>query len=264
MNTILVPIGSSENATNTLQYAIDFAKNYNANVFVSRAYKVMAKAEAIRNIDDIMERETNLYLNSIIRSVDTKNVDVKIITAKGSAVDTINSVDKKLGIDLIILGPKSNSIQEEVYLGDTSGSIIRKTSIPSLVVPEGYVFKPFEKILTAFKSGIIEKNDTLDPLISVLNKFNPSIELLLVKTPGYTEEDLVLDANLDEIKTSYAETENATTFQGVLANFGKYNPDVLCVFRRKRGFFKKLMTSNKILKEEFYCSVPLLILSGKQ
>ena len=30
MNHILVPIGSNENASNTLQYAIDFAKELNA------------------------------------------------------------------------------------------------------------------------------------------------------------------------------------------------------------------------------------------
>ena len=41
------------------------------------------------------------------------------------------------------------------------------------------------------------------------------------------------------------------------------DPDLLCVFRRKRGFFKKLWEKNVILKEEFNCDVPLLILRGK-
>lgn len=264
MKTILVPIGSSQNATNTLQYAIDFAKNYDADVYVSRAYTLLSKAETMINVDSFMERETNLYLNAIIKSVDTKGLNIKIITAKGKVVDTINAVNKKLGVDLIILGPKSNSIQEEVYLGSTAGSIIRKTEIPALVVPEGYAFKPLNTVLSAFKSGIVEKKDALNPLIGLHNKFNSKVHFLLVKTPGHTEEDLVLDSDLVALKSSYSETENATTFQGVLANFDKHNPDLLCVFRRKRGFFKKLWVSNKILKEEFYCSVPLLILSGRQ
>ena len=38
MNHILVPIGSKENASNTLQYAIDFAKEIKAKVFVSVSY----------------------------------------------------------------------------------------------------------------------------------------------------------------------------------------------------------------------------------
>ena len=44
MKHILVPVGSSENASNTLQYAIDLAAEFEAKVFVFRAYKVLSKA----------------------------------------------------------------------------------------------------------------------------------------------------------------------------------------------------------------------------
>ena len=43
MKHILVPIGSTENVKNTLQYAIDFATEINAKVFVFRAYNVQFK-----------------------------------------------------------------------------------------------------------------------------------------------------------------------------------------------------------------------------
>ena len=88
--------------------------------------------------------------------------------------------------------------------------------------------------------------------------------MLLVKTPDYTSEDLVLDNKLEAINNNLITSENVTTFQGVLENFQTQNPDMLCVFRRKRGFFKKLWESNTILKEEFHCNVPLLVLSGKK
>ena len=264
MNTILVPIGSSENATNTLQYAIDFAKATNADVYVFRAYHVMSKAGMMVNIDEIIERETNLYLRAIIGSVDTKSVVVKMITAKGKIIDKINAIDKKLGVDLIIMEPKSNSIKEDVFLGSTSGSIVKHTEIPTLIVPEAYKFKPITNILVAFKSGILNKLEVLNPLKVFIRLYNPKINLLLVKTPGHYEEDLKLDAELDVIKSSLTITENDTTFQGVLEKFAEKNPDMLCVFRRKRGFFKKLWEKNSILKVEFHCDVPLLILSGKQ
>ncbi|MFT4802083.1 MAG: nucleotide-binding universal stress UspA family protein, partial [Flavobacteriaceae bacterium] len=122
MKHLLVPIGSSENAKNTLQYAIDFAQVINAKVFVFRAYSVITKAGTIINISDIIQRETNLYMRTIVSSVETKGVDIKLITAKGGAVDSIKSIDKELNIDLIILGPKSNSVKEELFLGNTSGS----------------------------------------------------------------------------------------------------------------------------------------------
>lgn len=264
MNHILVPIGSKENASNTLQYAIDFAKEIGAKVFVFRAYKVLSKAGTFININDILERETNLYIQTMISSVDTKGVDVKMISAKGGTVESINSVHEELGIDLIVVGPRSNSIKEEVFLGSTSGSIVKQTEIPVLIVPEHYKFSPFKVALTAFKSGILEQQDVLTPLQEIKILFKTKVNLLLVKTPEYKEEDLVVDASLKALQNTFSTSENVTTFQGVLEHFQSNNPDLLCVFRRKKGFFQKLWEKNTVLKSEFHCSIPLLILSGRQ
>ena len=263
MKHILVPIGSSENASNTLQYAIEFAAKLEAKVFVFRAYNFQTKAGTIINIDSIIERETNLYMRSVVNSVDRKNVEIKLISAKGSVLDTIDSIENEIGVDLIIVGPKSNSIKEEVFLGRTTGSIVKRTEIPVLIIPNGYVYQPVKSILTAFKSGVINKRKTLKPLQKFVSVFNADVNLLLVKTPNYTDEDLVLDADLESLKTTFSVTESATTYQGVLGSIKEIDPDLLCVFRRRRGFFKKLWEKNVILKEEFYCDVPLLILRGK-
>lgn len=128
MQHILVPIGSTENAINTLQYAIDFASEINAKIYVFRAYSALSKAGTMISVDNIIERETNLYLRTMVSAVDTKNVDVKLISAKGSVVDSVNAIDDELGIDLIIVGAKSNSIKEEVFLGKTAGRECSKIS----------------------------------------------------------------------------------------------------------------------------------------
>ena len=264
MKNILVPIGSTENSINTLQYAIDFAVEVNADVFVLRAYNILSKVGTIKDVDSILERESNLYMRSMINAVDRKGKEIKLISAKGNVVDSIAAVQKEIGIDLIMMGPKSNSIKEEVFLGNTSGSVVKQSNIPVLIVPESYTYKAFNTVLTAFKSGTVNKEGAIEPLNFIKQSFNPVVNLLLVKTPGYSEQDLIIDERLLAVKFSLKITENATTFQGVLEHFQSNNPDMLCVFRRKRGFFKKLWEKNTILKKEFHCSVPLLVLSGKQ
>ena len=264
MKRILVPIGSSENASNTLQYAVDLASEFSGKIYVFRAYRVMSKAGTMINIDEIVARETNLYLRSIVGTVDTKAVEIKIIAARGGVVESINTIQNHLGIDLIITGPKSNSIKEEVFLGSTSGSIVKQTDIPTLIVPEGYKFRPFSKVLTAFQSGVLKKGNMLIPLNNIITKFGTKVNLLLVKTPDYKEEDLVLDSALKAIQNTLTISENSTIFQGVLEHFRSNNPDLLCVFRRKRGFFQKLWEKNTILKSEFYTTIPLLVLCGRQ
>ena len=98
----------------------------------------------------------------------------------------------------------------------------------------------------------------------IQKNFQTKVNLLLVKTPDYNEEDLTIDMSLKAIQNTFSTTENVTTFQGVLEHFQSNNPDLLCVFRRKRGFFQKLWEKNTVMKSEFHCTIPLLILSGKQ
>jgi nucleotide-binding universal stress UspA family protein len=264
MKNILVPIGSSENAVSTLQYAIDFAEVINANVFVFRAFSLATRAGAIINVDEIVAREQMRHINEVVARIDKKNVSVKIVSIQGNVVESIESIDKELGVDLIIAGPRPNDLQEANFLGRTSGSIIKQTDIPVLIIPEGYVFKPIKKILTAIKSGVISKENALQPLELILEGFNAKMHLLQVKTQNFLPEDLEFYSELAAITSSYNSSENATLFQGVLEHLNKQNPDVLCVFRRKRGFFKKLLEQNVIKKVEFESRIPLLVLKGAE
>jgi nucleotide-binding universal stress UspA family protein len=263
MKNILVPIGSTESAQNTLQYAIDFASEINANILVFRAYGVQTKAGVMKNMNTFIERETNLYLKAIVNAVDRKNVDIKLISAKGSLIDSVAAIDDELDVDLIIVGARSNSIKEEIFLGKTAGKLVKQTDLPILAVPDGYKFIPVKNILLAFNSGIVKSKTALKPLQFIADKFKCEVNLLQVKTADYTEEDLVINKDLVKLQSSLTITENATTFQGVLEHFQKHQPNMLCVFRRKRGFFTKLWEKNTVLKQEFHTSLPLLILKGK-
>lgn len=263
MKNILVPLGAN-NKKHLLQYAVDFAEFFGAKLYVFSAYSSITKAGTLAKMDEIMERERRNFISDALKTIDKKEVDIAIVTGKGDVVENMSEFVKGYAIDMVLLAPRSNSIREEVFLGKMSGRIVKQTRIPALIVPEGYSFSPFNSILMAFKSGIIEDDTSLNPLRAIIEKFNSELHLLLVKTPGYREEDLVVNPGLDTMKNSMTTTENATTFQGVLEHFQSHQPDMLCVLRRKRGFFTKLWEKNTILKREFYCTIPVLILNGKQ
>ena len=263
MKNILVPVGSSKNAVSHLEYAVDFAKAFGAKLYLVQVFNVHTKAGTMKKVDHIIERESIANLKEHVSKVDTKNVEVVLKTFKGKLVDTLELVCKTLDIDLILIEPKTTSTNQELYLGKTSGKIIKQTSIPALIVPEGLKFKPIVYILMAVKSAIIKKDDSLLPLKQVMSQFKSILTLLLVKTPYYNEGDFDVKGELAKLATKIVYSENATTFQGVLEHYKDHDPDMLCVVRRKRGFFTKLWENNTILKKDFYSStLPVLVLSG--
>lgn len=264
MNNILVPIGTSPNSSDTLQYAIDFAANFGAQVFVMDVFSVTSGTGSLANVKEKVAKSSKEHLKEVIETVNTNGVEIKIATYNGDIVDGLKEIDKELGIDLMIIAPRSNAIEEELYLGNTTGRIVKQTNIATLIVPKGTVFKPLNNIMTAFGSGILKRNRILNPLVAIKDKFRSNITLLLVKRPGYSEEDLQVNTALLDLSQQLTITEHATTYLGVLEHFQKQQPEMLCVFRRKRGFFKKLWEKNTVPKAEFFVTIPVLVLSVKK
>jgi nucleotide-binding universal stress UspA family protein len=262
MKNILVPVGSSKNVKSHLQYAVDFAKAFDAKLYIVQVYNVYTKAGTMIKVDHILERESQEYLNKLVSEIDTKNVDITVKVLKGDLIDTLEMACKTADIDLILIEPRTTSVKDEVFLGKTSGKIIKQTQIPALIVPEGYVFKPITRVLLAVKSAILKKESALKPLIDIKEKFKAVVNLLLVKTTYYNEGDFEVKEALKDIVTNITKTENATTFQGVLEHYKSNDPDMLCVVRRKRGFFVKKWEKNTILKKDFHSPRPVLVLSG--
>jgi len=261
MKNILVPVGSSKNALSHLQYAVDFAKAFNAKLYVVQVYNVYTKAGTMIKVDGIIERESKAFLNDLVSKIDTKTVDITVKVLKGNLIDTLALACKTAEVDLILVEPRTNSIKDEVFLGKTSGKIIKQTQIPALIVPEDYKFKAIKNILVALKSAIIKKKNVLQPLSDIKDQFKAEANLLLVKTPYYNEDDFKLNNDLQALVSNTMYSEKATTYQGVLEHYRTTKPDILCVVRRKRGFFMKKWEKNVILKKDFNSSLPVLVLS---
>lgn len=260
MKNILVPIGGSDNAVSNLQYAIDLAQEVDAYVYVISIFQELSKVGGLTKVNTIIKEDTESRLDEVLSKVNKKDVTVIAHPLKGGVVETINRFNKHVPVDLMVLSPRSNSIREEVYLGNTSGKILKQTNIPILIVPEGAVFEQPSTILMAFKNGSFKSKKMLQPLRKFSKHFGTEINVLHVDTPETTEEMKNVSKALRKIESSYTKTENATTFQAVLEHFQSHNPDMLCVVRRKRGFFKKLWEKNVVLKKEFHTTKPLLVL----
>ncbi|MDX1470722.1 MAG: universal stress protein [Flavobacteriaceae bacterium] len=263
MKNILVPVGSSGNAVSHLQYVIDFAKEFGAKVFVVQIYNVYTKAGTLIRVEDIIERESMNFLKDHVAKVDTKGVEVIIKTFRGKLIETLELACKTYNIDLVAIEPRTNSIEESVYLGNTSGKMVKQTDLPILIVPEGLKYKPITSILFALKSAVMKREKVLRPLVDIKTKFKARLTLMLVKTPYYNEGDFDVKKEMSKIADQIVKTESPTTFQAVLENYKEYNPDLLTVVRRKRGFFSKLWEKNTILKKDFHSTtMPVLVLRG--
>lgn len=253
MKTFLVPIRSLRKKKATLLYAIDFAKTVGAEMI----YGIQ--------LDEIKEED---HLEDIMVHAKKQNIAINFRFFEGDTIDYIKEFCQDYFVDLIIASANTPKTSDTKYLDNLSGSIVKKTDMPVLLIPENFEHKGVNTILTAIKSGLIDQSDSLKPLEHTLLETKSEMTLLQVKTPSYLPEDLMFDKDLAILTSKYYSSENATLFQGVLEYMHVVNPDLICVFRRKRGFFEKLWNDvtldHTVNKADFESRVPLLVLKGEQ
>lgn len=253
MKTFLVPISSLREKKATLIYAIDYAKVVGAEMI----YGIQ--------LEEISEED---HLEEIMSHAEKQGVGINFRYFEGDTLDYIKEFCADFNIDLIIASARTPKTNDKVFLDELSGSIVKKTEMPVLLIPENYKYKSINTVLTAIKSGIIKTEGSMTLLEEMLVSTKADMTLLQVKTPSYLPEDLMFDKDLAILTSKYYSSENATLFQGVLEYIHVINPDIICVFRRKRGFFEKLWSDvtldHTVNKADFESRVPLLVLKGEQ
>lgn len=263
MQNILVPVGVSKYAKGTLSYAIDLASHFKCNVYVIDAFPAHSSLTILSNLNARLEIKNVQRIKKMVATITTKKDQVKIVSSERDLVGTIRKLDQELGLDLIVTGPLNNEINEAVFLGKIAGSMIKRTQVPVIIAPLDKTFTPSKKILLAFRTGEVKTSSTLNALMYFQDSFLASLNLLLVKVPGFANRNHQLNDDLMQRSDQMLFSENATVYQGVLEHFQANQPDMLIVFKRERGFFEKLWETDIVFKKDFYCTIPLLILKNK-
>ncbi len=264
MKNILVPLGVSENAENTLTYAIELALTTQSNLYVMDAFNPSFPNAHLLNAKHAVENNNSKRIKELVQRIDHKGINIQLVTYEGDVLSGIDALDQKVSLDLILSGPMPNADNEAVFLGPTAGKLVKKTNIPVLIVPEGVSFAIPKKALFAFKHGEIKGERSLAPIHFFQQNFATEIALLLVKVPGQERKDLQIDHEIVELSKEMTSTENGTVYQGVLEYFRTFQPDLLTVFARTRGFFAKLIETDVVLKKDFFTKTPLLVLKNRK
>lgn len=265
MKTIFLPLGKNTTSKTNINYVLELARVLKTTLYVSKLYKEPARSGGLPPDSIKMVQITEQEIKNELSVFNTEGVKLRIKPLEGDDwVEAVSKFHQKTNLDLIVLTPKDHNVNQANFLGRTAGALLRNTEITVLVVPVGYDYKPVDRILMAVKSGIVHSKHILDPIRDIKKRFKSDLRLLQIKTPDYLPEDSEFNENLGELVDSYKSTENATVFQGLLEHLNANNPDMICVFRRKRGFFAKLWEDDSIKKADFESRIPLLVLKEHQ
>lgn len=274
MKNIIVPIDFSDASYNAANYAAMMANIFNANIILVHAYMNPSAIDDTpahllnqpeKELWQIKKDQLKEYVE-ILRKKYT--IGIEGLVKEGAATPVILDVSNNENADLIVMGMKGKGKSNSAF-GSNTTIVMRRSSIPVLVIPEEVEFKNIEVITLAsdFDAETELSNYSLLKNIALKNK--AFIQILNVRKKG---EQLSTDEMSGKIRTAAAfedlehkfyTIEDDEVDEGIEDFLEDHRSDLLAMVARKRNLFERVFNPSQTRKMSHETEIPLLVLQDK-
>ena len=182
MKSIIVAFDFSKNAIHVLDYALVYARNLNARVFLVWVDNSQPQGSLIETIDEELRIEKKNYLKKIIGEYSAKHPDISfdMQLGKGKIYQEIGKIARKLKAEIIFTGTHGATGFEEYWIGSNAYRITTTAPCPVVTVNCEYpITEKIKRILLPLDSSL-ETNEKLPFTANLAENFGATIHLLKV------------------------------------------------------------------------------------
>jgi len=275
MKTILIPTDFSENAWNTISFAMQFLEDerctfYFLHTYTPAFYRMdyMLGGPEFSAIADKGVDASLSGLEVTLEKVKAKFNNPKHIYETVSAfnvlTDEITELTQNKMIDLIIMGTQGASGAKEIFLGTNTVHTIRKATVPILAIPAGFKYKRIEKMLFAADYWSKYHREELYTAIEISKIFDSLFTVLHIKeeyelSKVQEENKDFLALCLAQIRFEFIEKRGSYMPEAVIEYIEEHGYDILVMMNRKHSFFERIMTKQNIDQIGFHIQIPFLV-----
>jgi nucleotide-binding universal stress UspA family protein len=268
MKTILVPTDFSKDADNAAKYALQLAKVMQAELILFNAYELFIAMDPMQPISVPyyeLERASREMLNKTKTRLNEIEPSIRIhcVNAMDYPAGAICNYAETLKPELIVMGMKGRGAFANFFLGSTAATVIRKSSIPVLLIPAAQKFNPSSKIVFAYDFGKVNKAVAgfIKEFISI---FHAELNILTV----------VDELEKGEPSLKMAEKRLSHAFRGmdytayvresmqleskIMDFLAKSKTDILIVEHRDHNFIHRLLKESVARMLAFDLKIPML------
>ena len=271
IRTILLPTDFSEEATNSLEYALALASQSGARrLIVLHSFHVPTTTVETTYVADnaIMLEETQKRAEEEMRQLELdylepSGIPYECLVELGPTMDSINRIVKEKAVDLVVMATHKASKLERL-LGNLPVYALEHCKAPLLLVPDKARFRPVKRLAYATDLKKYERDEVLRKLGSLAAAFQAHVIILNVHTgteelSGQEMQELEhirqelqgLDYHLELMEGEDAE-------EGILEYVEEEGIDMVAAVPRNHNFFESLFRSSVSKKLALHIRVPML------
>lgn len=273
MKTILVPTDFSDNATNALQFAIDFAERKDAQILIVHAYQLIYNEvylpfPSITGADFKEKEEAERQMDETKKMLKKSGFNrYSCVILEGIPFEVISTLVQEQSISTVIMGTKGHQGLSSALFGTNAVKVIERVNCAVIIVPSKAKVKQIKTITyaTSYDESDIK---ALEKLNTIAKLFNSAIHVLHITDGELSYESEKKRLNAFKEKVLKEITDRKVTFQMLnggstemaLEVFIKENPcDMLSMCKHQRNLYDKIFRKSITAYMVYHSKTPLLI-----
>jgi len=234
MRRILVPTDFSDQAENALKVAAHLAKKFNGEIYLLHMLELPLQlidpvsGSGSQNLPEALffMKLAKKRFKEVIDQPFLKGIKVHDTVEFHQAYEGIIEVSQEHNCDLIVMGSHGANGLKEVFIGSNTEKVVRNSSIPVLVIKNGYDQFIIDNFVFATDCDL-ENKHTLNNAIKFAQKIDAALHLVYVNTANNFKtsievedcmNDFVKGENIDKIKLH---VYNDVTVEKGILNFAR-------------------------------------------
>ncbi len=271
MNNIIAAVDFSEASFNSVSYAAYLANVFNSTLIVVHAYTntdaiddvpLMEVFESTQDLEKANHQYLETQMNGLVRKYTVK---IKGIVAKGKPEAVIMKVARAEKASLIVMGMKGKGKSNSIF-GSTTISMIGKTDLPIIVVPEKAAYKPLQNIIVAIDFKDNKPVSRFKVLNELIKKYDPFLHILNVQkkkselSPELIASKMRSGLIWDKYNHSFNIIENDDVEEGIHEFLKKHPSDLLAMVAKKHKLLERVFSRSHTRTMTRQTKIPLLVM----
>lgn len=275
MQTILVPTDFSASAKNAAIYAINLAAQLKLQkIILYNAYlspPVMNEPAGVPVIP-VTDLETFKTISTdgleqftqSLKSICPSGVTLEQKSEFGDIVNDIDEICETTEADLVVLGITGTSKMEELLIGSTAVSVVKRTKVPVIIVPGEAQYASINNIMLACDFKNVAETIPVHAIKSILDATDAALHVLNVYeevdevSPDKAKQKELLQTLFQEYEPGFHFVKNEDFTAGINEFVTANSIDLIIAVPKKHGFLHTLFREGHAKKLAFHSKVPLM------
>ncbi|NNJ88827.1 MAG: universal stress protein [Eudoraea sp.] len=275
MKRILLPTDFSSSAWNAIEFAMKLFKDETCKFYILHTYTpALYRLDYLLggpNFSAIPDSEVELSIKGLEKTVrDMKRLSqnpkhqFEMVSAFNILSHEVNDQTITKNIDLIVMGTKGATGAKEVFIGSNTVYVLRKATVPVLVIPENASLLSIKKILFPTDFLTKYKEHEFQKISEMAERFHASIVVVHVVenyklSEGQLKNKEHLSRLLKNIPHTFVELTDDLMPFAIFDYLEEASIDLLAMMNKKHSLVERIFERQHIDQVGYHVKTPFLV-----